>query len=83
MTHERRVSRCLRDPDLFMVSDVSDDSDVEIVTEPAAADTSSAPESRVTDEKEKSAPKKSVVLCLGAASTMGVVSSLMQSYQTL
>ena len=68
VTNERRVSRCLEDPDLFLVSDADDDDQVEIVSEPAT--------NVIVEEKPT---KKSVVLCLGAASTMGMVSRAFES----
>ncbi len=70
MTAKRRYSRCIEDPDFFLVSDNDDDIDVNDVND---VDVFNVETKSSISEENNSKKKKSVVLFLGAASTMGMV----------
>ena len=82
MTAERRYSRCIEDPDFFLVSDDEDDINDSNIDN-SNVDNFTVDNFNINDlivenknknlEENNSKKKKSVVLCLGAVSTMGMV----------
>ncbi len=75
MTAKRRYSRCIEDPDFFLVSDNDDDIDANDVND---VDDFNVETKSSISEKNNSKKKKSVVLFLGAASTMGMVIAIIK-----
>jgi hypothetical protein len=75
VTAKRRYSRCIEDPDFFLVSDNDEDIDVNDAND--VEDFNVETKSSIPEENS-SKKKKSVVLFLGAASTMGMVIAIIE-----